>query len=135
MTGSIGWKDKKAPNKNKHSHNLYQPSGVYTSNTRINYCCKVDGSKENSISLPTNKPFILLAYNSSKCQSVKWTRSTQEYLRFSRQENISFHGIHPFVDENYALRYCYYQSKYMTDNNTILLRRDYTILQGMKTSC
>ncbi|XP_031566647.1 uncharacterized protein LOC116301693 [Actinia tenebrosa] len=112
VQGSIGWKNKDAPNDNHHSGMV--PSGVFSTSTRINYCCKVDGSKENSISLPVNRPFLLLAYNSSECQSVKWARTTQEYLRFSVQEKMTFRGFHPFVDDNYALRYCYYQNSNKT---------------------
>ncbi|XP_031553682.1 uncharacterized protein LOC116290721 [Actinia tenebrosa] len=112
VQGSIGWKNKDAPNDNHHSGMV--PSGVFSTSTRINYCCKVDGSKENSISLPVNRPFLLLAYNSSECQSVKWARTTQEYLRFSVQEKMTFRGFHPFVDDNYALRYCYYENSNKT---------------------
>ena len=113
-TGYIYWEDKRPPNGNKHSSDIGGiPSGVYLSNTRINYCCRTDGDKTQAIQLPTQRPFFLLAYNSSLCQTVRWMEAWAEYIQFRRQDFMPVNfigGAHPFLNlTSYYLHYCYYK--------------------------
>ncbi|CAG2230280.1 unnamed protein product [Mytilus edulis] len=55
-TGFIYWDDEDNANANQKSGVL--PDGVYNRNTKINYCCRSDGSSYSYINLPTSKPFI-----------------------------------------------------------------------------
>lgn len=81
------------------SFNGAVPDGVYNANTRIFYCCRNDGSAEQSILLPTDDPFILYAHSSSTCQAVFNMRSHSIEL-FTDDENNnnqnSCTGSHPF---------------------------------------
>ena len=46
------------------------PDGEYDRNTRINFCCRNDGSATRAIELPTTSPFHLLK-SGDQCQKVK----------------------------------------------------------------
>ena len=54
-------------NKNAHSGSL--PTGIYNTDTTIWYCCRSDGSVNDEIILPTQKPFYLMRYG-NQCQKV-----------------------------------------------------------------
>mmetsp|Transcript_42527 Transcript_42527/g.68433 ORF Transcript_42527/g.68433 Transcript_42527/m.68433 type:complete len:226 (+) Transcript_42527:58-735(+) len=109
-TGSIYWDDEDSTNMNGNGG--YLPSGSYTSNTRIYYCCRNDGSYYSSISLPTATPFYLMRYTSS-CQWVSGMRVTEEVIETDDEDSAnanSVSGSHPKVtgSGNHRLYYCYY---------------------------
>ena len=66
--GFVYWDDETIDNKNYDDGDL--PEGVYTDKTKILFCCSVTGKAESEIVLPTEKPFYLFPYGSTKCQKV-----------------------------------------------------------------
>ncbi|VDH98273.1 Hypothetical predicted protein [Mytilus galloprovincialis] len=109
-TGSIYWDDEDSNNANDKGGVL--PSGTYNRNTRINYCCRSDGSYSGAIRLPTSRPFYLLRITSS-CQRVIGMNVREEYVMTDDEDNNnanSVSGSHPFKSgtRNTQLHYCYY---------------------------
>ena len=47
------------------------PDGNFGEDTLYFYCCRNDGFTRDPLSLPNNKPFVLLRYESSRCQTVE----------------------------------------------------------------
>ena len=89
--------------------------GVYGRNTTIKFCRRTDGDKNNSVSLPSAVPFYLLAYESAKCQQVKWAIVSVEWIRFDNEENHtadSQGGTHPYGAHDHKIHYCYYKGKW-----------------------
>nr|XP_034306860.1 uncharacterized protein LOC105323535 [Crassostrea gigas] len=110
-SGSIYWDDEDSYNMNGKGG--YVPSGTYGSNTRINYCCRSDGSASSYISLPTTDPFYLMRYTSSICQRVSGMTVREEIITTDDEDtsnNNSVSGSHPKVTgtSNHRLYYCYY---------------------------
>ena len=102
------------------------PEGRYDWFTEIHFCCRTDGDKNDPILLPSKSPFFLLAYNSSKCQMVKWAIASVEWIYyFTNDWNNGDEGggaypynagkMHP------TIYYCYYQGEE---------RRCYCLLSG-----
>ena len=84
-TGFVSWDDSDPDGVNKKNFNDKNgtlPDGVYNSNTRIEFCCRTDGNKNDAIVLTSEKPFFLLAYESPKCQMVKWATVRPDILRY-----------------------------------------------------
>ena len=113
-SGYIKWDDEDNNNKNNQTGTL--PDGVYDCNTKIEFCCRTDGDKNNPISLPTLKPFFLLAYDSAECQQVKWAVVSVEWIRFDNEDSSNADdqgGSHPHGAgiDNHKIHYCYYQGK------------------------
>ncbi|CAH3166652.1 unnamed protein product [Porites evermanni] len=111
-SGYIRWDDEDNNNKNNKTGTL--PDGVYDRNTKIEFCCRTDGNKNNPISLPTLKPFFLLAYDSAECQHVKWAVVSVEWIRFDNEDSSNADdqgGSHPHGAgiDNHKIHYCYYQ--------------------------
>nr|XP_022300141.1 uncharacterized protein LOC111108499 isoform X2 [Crassostrea virginica] len=109
-TGDIYWDDEDTDNMNGEGG--YLPSGTYSIGTRINYCCRNDGSYYSSISLPTDKPFYLLRYTSS-CQWVSGMSVSEEIIKTDDEDTAnanSVSGSHPMDtgSGNHRLHYCYY---------------------------
>lgn len=67
--GYVFWDDENIQNHNKVSGTI--PSGSYTIDTEIRFCCRIDGDPSKPIKLPTQTPFYLFPYLSSDCQQVK----------------------------------------------------------------
>ena len=92
------------------------PDGVYDKDTKIEFCCRTDGDKKDSISLPTLKPFFLLAYGSAECQQVNWAVASVEWIRFDN-ENTDIQddegGSYPYGAgiSDHRFHYCYYQGE------------------------
>ena len=92
------------------------PDGVYDTDTKIEFCCRTDGDKKDPISLPTLKPFFLLAYDSAECQQVKWAVVSVEWILYDNEDtgnNGGKGGSYPYGAEisDYKIRYCYYQGR------------------------
>ena len=66
--GSIHWDDEDDDNAN--SVNGYLPDGDYGRDTRIEFCCRIDGHPYTEISLPITKSFYLLRKR-LECQRAK----------------------------------------------------------------
>ena len=110
--GFVYWDDDDSKqNKNKHNGTL--PDGTYNENTRIGFCCKSDGEKDTSILLPSESPFFLLAYNSGKCQMVKWAIASVEWIYYDTQNKNNHDGRgdefpYDAGKKHPKMYYCYY---------------------------
>ena len=109
--GFIFWDDEDDDNINIHGGTL--PDGEYTDSTKIEFCCRRDGSTANQIILPTNKPFILLQAT-SLCQRVYGMQVSHQWIRWDNEDvdNIDQKSEHaPYEDGgdiNHILHFCYY---------------------------
>ncbi|CAG2230279.1 unnamed protein product [Mytilus edulis] len=106
--GFIYWDDEDNGNGNRKSGVL--PDGVYNRNTKINYCCRSDGSSYNYITLPTSKPFYLYKYTST-CQRVRGMTVRQESITMDdeNERNASSEGgCHPRKSGSTKVDFCYY---------------------------
>ncbi|XP_072014750.1 uncharacterized protein [Amphiura filiformis] len=110
--GSVLWDDEDDENKNRNRGVL--PDGIYSINTRIQFCCQTSGHTSNPIYLPTDKNFFLFKYT-YKCQQVHGMRATSEYF-FWDTENTGNDdeatGHHPYegvVYDGIRLEFCYYE--------------------------
>ena len=70
------------------------------------------------MSLPTLKPFYLLAYESAECQQVKWAMASVEWIQFDNEDTGNMDkaiGAYPYdarVDNStHRIYYCYYQGE------------------------
>ncbi|XP_033103529.1 uncharacterized protein LOC117106275 [Anneissia japonica] len=111
--GSIYWDDEDDDNKNSYSGSL--PRGSYGGNTKIYYCCKIDGFAENSIFLPTDSPFYLFPYT-NVCQAVEGMNANMEYFRWDNEDDDNKDydsGWHPYKNSgsDHNIYYCYYTPK------------------------
>ncbi|XP_068677018.1 uncharacterized protein [Montipora foliosa] len=110
--GGVKWDDENTANMNRNEGTL--PDGIYDSDTYIEYCCSTSGDRNVPISLPTLKPFFLLAYGSAECQQVKWAVASQEWIRFDNEDRgntDSEWGLYPHGAgiRNHNISYCYYR--------------------------
>ena len=113
-SGFIKWDDEDKDNKNNRSGIL--PDGVYDYNTKIEFCCRTDGNKRDPISLPSQTPFFLLAYDSAECQQVKWAVVSVEWIRFDNEDDGNKDGKggtypHGAGIDDHKIHYCYYEGK------------------------
>jgi hypothetical protein len=111
-SGWVYWDDENRNNINKKGGFL--PDGSYDKDTRMEYCCQIDGNWYDSIELPVSQPFYLLTSNSTdtpKCQMVKWAFSYMEYIVFDTEDidnKDGQGGEHLFLDGDKKY-YCYYE--------------------------
>ncbi|KAJ7310876.1 hypothetical protein OS493_040024 [Desmophyllum pertusum] len=109
--GYIKWDDEDKNNGNRITGQL--PDGVYDRNTRIEYCCRVDGYATNAIILPTESPFVMLKSNTHLCQLVRGMKVRTEYFQWDcedRNPENRAGGSRPraYVGRNIKIEYCYY---------------------------
>ena len=95
------------------------PDGNYVTFTEIHFCCRTDGDKNDPIPLPYKSPFYLLAYESAKCQMVKWAVASLEWIYFDTRKDINGdqrNGSYPYNAGKMhpTIYYCYYQGKKRT---------------------
>ncbi|XP_044163813.1 uncharacterized protein LOC122948184, partial [Acropora millepora] len=121
--GFVYWDDDDN-RKNKNSKSGTLPDGTYNNNTRIKFCCRTDGNKNKPVVLPTKEPFYLLAYNSTRCQMVKWTVSSLEWIYYDTEDSNNRdnrEGAFPYnaATQDPTIYYCYYRgcSKTLTAMN------------------
>ena len=84
-SGFIKWDDEDSNNRNLFSGQL--PDGSYGKDTKIEYCCRVDGNATNPINLPTDSPFVLLKANTHLCQKVNGMQVRSEFFRWDTEDN------------------------------------------------
>ena len=113
-SGWVFWTDDKKFDLNKHGGHL--PEGNYREFTEIHFCCRTDGVKDNPMLLPSKYPFFLLAYESAKCQMVKWAVASLEWIYYStsdRNNDDQRNGSYPYNagKMNPTIYYCYYQGE------------------------
>ena len=113
-SGCVFWNDDEEFNCNKKGGVL--PEGVYKKFTEIHFCCRTDGDKDDPILLPLKSPFFLLAYESAKCQMVKWAVASLEWIYYyttDRNNDDQRKGSYPYNagKKHPTLYYCYYQGK------------------------
>ena len=113
-SGHVFWDDDNYGNLNKKGGRL--PSGVYDDNTKIEFCCKIDGDKNDPILLPSKSPFFLLAYESAECQMVKWAEISVEWIYYDTEGFLNSDGRggaypHDAGEEHPKIYYCYYTGK------------------------
>lgn len=92
------------------------PDGSYVHFTEIKFCCRTDGNKNDPIYLPTESPFFLLAYESAKCQMVKWAIPSLEWIYYFTTDwnnDDQRNGSYPYNAGKMhpTIYYCYYQGK------------------------
>ena len=91
------------------------PDGDYWKFTEIHFCCRTDGDKDVPIILPSNFPFFLLAYESAKCQMVKWAVASVEWIYYytHNQEDDQRNGAYPYnaAKMHPTIYYCYYRGE------------------------
>ncbi|OPL32926.1 hypothetical protein AM593_08842, partial [Mytilus galloprovincialis] len=107
-TGFIYWDDE--DNANANSHGGVLPDGEYGRNTKIQYCCRSDGSAYNSMNRPTYQPFYLYKYTST-CQRVRGMNVREETIKMDDEDdrnNSSDGGHHPKKTDTTKMYYCYY---------------------------
>ncbi|KAF8781481.1 G-protein coupled receptor GRL101 like protein [Argiope bruennichi] len=126
-SGYITWKDTHQSTLSDIQIEGYLPTGNYTlETTRIYFCCRNDGSAENSIQLPNDAPFYLFKFGKS-CQKVEGMSEMEHFFHFN--EDVSpllpsnhlervdglpkYRRPHPKIDDNryekgIAVHYCYY---------------------------
>ena len=117
--GFVYWDDLDGE-KNSNDKDGTLPNGTYDCNTRIEFCCRTDGNKDNPILLPSERPFFLLAYESPKCQMVKWVTASPEWIYYDTEEerNADDRGgafPHHAGVKHPTIYYCYYQGKLIAD--------------------
>ncbi|XP_062566341.1 uncharacterized protein LOC134228673 isoform X2 [Saccostrea cucullata] len=108
--GCVYWDDENSRNANKQNGIL--PSGSYGPDTRIDYCCRKDGSYKTYMSLPTNKPFYLLRFR-EPCQRVSGMFVREEIVKTDDENTANknyVRGWHPLRagGSDHVLHYCYY---------------------------
>lgn len=113
MSGFVYWDDDDNLNLNRNGGTL--PEGIYgDGNTRIEFCCRTDGDKNDPILLPSKTPFFMLAFESTKCQMVKWAIASLEWIHFDTEDwrNADNRGgkyPHDAATMHPTIYYCYYR--------------------------
>ena len=111
--GYVFWDDENVENMNEKGGTL--PDGVYDRDTLVHYCCRTDGDKLTSVTLPLTSPFYLKPFNSSECQRVEGAIATKEYIRFDNEDSGNKDrqsGSYPYGAgiSDHKMQYCYYES-------------------------
>jgi len=112
--GFVMWDDENTDNQNDKGGAL--PSGQYTEDTKIYFCCSTTGFVDKEISLPAKRPFFLFAYESARCQKVLNMKVTSEFIKFDDEDhgNTDYeygeypYGIHRF-QKDHMLFLCFYE--------------------------
>lgn len=115
--GNVLWDDnngKNASNRNSASGEL--PEGLYNQDTLIYFCCRATGSVAKRISLPVNRPFYLMAFESPTCQEVQDAVYTLECIVFDTENTYNRDAKaypYPYGADlrEPTINYCYYRGK------------------------
>jgi len=113
-TGHVYWDDDDTSISNSKGGTL--PDGDYGLNTKIWFCCRTDGNKNDPVLLPSKSPFFLLAYESATCQMVKWAIASLEWIYYDTEHTInrdSAAGAYPYKagEKHPTIYYCYYRGE------------------------
>lgn len=115
--GSVLWDDDNGNNgSNRNSRGGELPAGRYNQDTMIYFCCMTTGSVKKRVSLPVNKPFYLLAFESTTCQEVQGAVYSLEYVVFDtenskNQDEIAYPYPYGANRGQPTIHYCYYRGK------------------------
>ena len=114
MSGFVYWDDDDNWNLNDRGGAL--PEGTYGRDTRIEFCCRTDGDKNDPILLPSKTPFFMLAFQSTKCQMVKWALASLEWIYFETEHTANAddrEGKYPHdgATMHPTIYYCYYRGR------------------------
>ncbi|XP_059142069.1 uncharacterized protein LOC131929737 [Physella acuta] len=112
--GWVKWDDEDGSD----NHNNFAgtvPDGDYTHDTRMLFCCRMDGPSTFKILLPNRSPFFLLRFG-GKCQEVYGMDIIEEWEEFDTEDtfhdNADDHHA-PYPDDgslnNIKFILCYYQ--------------------------
>ncbi|KAH9489481.1 hypothetical protein Btru_049369 [Bulinus truncatus] len=82
--GSIFFDEENINHESKFNDLL--PSGVYSHDTELNFCCRRDGDPNTPMYLPTSRPFYLYRYG-GKCQQVSGMNVINEYIVFDTENS------------------------------------------------
>ena len=113
-SGELFWDDQDGYRINEDGGVL--PEGRYNHDTTINFCCRTDGDRDDPVLLPVKSPFFLLAYESAKCQMVKWAVSTVEWIHYDTEDSDNQDealGAYPYNAGKIhpTIFYCYYRGE------------------------
>lgn len=105
---------------NSNSFNGTLPDGEYGVNTRIDFCCRCDGSYSTPISLPLDNPIFLMHDScAAACQRVSGTSVNEERVLWDDEDDLNrfqstFSSQVPAMGQNggidHAILFCYYSS-------------------------
>ena len=136
--GSIYWDDEDNGNDNAIMEPV--PSGHYTINTKINFCCRSDGNHNTPITLPPTEPFALYRYH-GRCQAVRGMNTPMELFMHTDDEDSNndnyCRGSHPDAscNNNQKLYYCYYTPQVMNNCRMNPCTNGYTTCTPTGESC
>ena len=115
--GYIYWDDEDDHNKNSVDKADGLPDGGYDKNTRIDYCCRNDGSSSNTIVLPSEKDFMLFS-PVEECHQVESMSVKKLEIYFDTEDDgnensCSPEFTHPYNHlcnsaPNHVMYPCYY---------------------------
>lgn len=111
-------------NENKHSPSIHLRTEIGKPEIKRYFCVKnstkadegTTGSVEKRVSLPVNKPFYLLAFESTTCQEVRGAVYALEYVVFDTENsNNQDARAYPYPYganlRQPTIYYCYYRGK------------------------
>ena len=108
-SGFLFWDDENENNTNKAGGVL--PDGVYNHDTRIDYCCRNDGSFRDPIFLPITDPFYLIS-KGGNCQKVFGMKVNNELLQWDDENDNNKDkrgGLFPDTRiPDHLVHFCYY---------------------------
>ncbi|XP_052088509.1 uncharacterized protein LOC127725515 isoform X2 [Mytilus californianus] len=119
-SGYIRWDTKDNRYSRRNHASGHYPSGSYTTDITMNFCCRNDSDPSRPITLPRDKPFYLVRNNGSKqCQQVNGMTSKEEYITWDNENNSQLYknnkitsDIHPLMnvtrDFDITMYFCYY---------------------------
>ena len=111
FAGSKYWDDEDSNNQNSKQDPV--PDGDYDSDTRVQYCCRSDGSASVGIELPISQPFILYRFGGT-CQTVNGMTVRVLHVHFDDEDSNNINscsGNHPddtSCDGDHDMYFCYY---------------------------
>ncbi len=112
VTGELYFDDEDDGNQNTADSLL--PDGTFNKDTRMQFCCRDDGSISTAISLPTSDSFILYQYISQGCQTVAGMTATEVTVKFDNEDvdNADECNDGPYnplcASENHEIFMCHY---------------------------
>ena len=115
-SGWVFWQDDNDWSLSGNKKDGTLPDGRFYHFTEIKFCCRTGGNKDDPILLPTKSPFFLLAYESAKCQMVKWAVASLEWIYYFTNDwenGDQRNGSYPYNAGKMhpTIYYCYYQGK------------------------
>ncbi|VDI48852.1 Hypothetical predicted protein, partial [Mytilus galloprovincialis] len=105
-SGYVRWDTKANSYSRCNQASGYYPSGTYSTDIMMNFCCRNDSDSLIPITLPRDQPFYLVRNNGSKqCQQVNGMTSKEEYITWDNANNSQLYknykitsDIHPLVN-------------------------------------